>query len=175
MNLKLMFLLLAMCLPHVAFSSPVTVATGPFNISFDIDTTKTLIYQPQFSDTRKGPGGEAIIFSGLSIKDSNTPGDAAKAQISINEYSSPISYSLESKAEQAAKLFQILDETVSIDYRTIDNCPGYAVKGVNKSGRIEYSSGYRIGNETEVMIIGALPEISSILDTIHIERRSMPT
>ncbi|MGA9098324.1 MAG: hypothetical protein WB392_05265 [Methanotrichaceae archaeon] len=166
------FLLLAMCLPHVASSLPVTVATGPFNVSFDINTTKSLIYQPQYSDTRKGSGSETIVFYGLEIRDINTPDDAAKAQISINEYDNPISYSLEYKADQAAKLFQIIDGTVSIDYRTIDNSPGYVVKGVNEAGRIEYSSGYRIGKQVEVTITGALPEISSILDTIHIEKRS---
>lgn len=171
MKIMVTFLLLAICLPHVAASTPVTVATGPFNVSFDIDTTKTLIYQPQYSVTRKDARNEPIIFYGLEIIDSNTPGDAAKAQISINEYNNPISDSLEHKAEQAAKLFQVIDGTVSIDYRTIDNNPGYVVKGVNMAGRIEYSSGYRIGNETEVTIIGALPEIGSILDTIHIEKK----
>lgn len=164
-----MFLLLTICLPQVASSLPVTVATGPFNVSFDINTTKSLIYQPQYSDTRKGSGSGTIVFYGLEIRDINTPDDAAKAQISINEYESPISYSLEYKADQAAKLFKIIDGTVSIDYRTIDNSPGYVVKGVNKAGRIEYSSGYRIGKQIEVTIIGALPEINSILDTIHIE------
>ena len=168
------FLLLAICLPHVASSSPVTVAAGPFNVSLDIDTTKSLIYQPQYSNTRKDPGGETIAFYGLEIRDINTPEDAAKAQISINEYESPISYGLEYKANQAAKLFQIIDGTVSVDYRTIDNNPGYVVKGVNEAGRIEYSSGYRIGKQIEVTITGALPEISSILDTIHIEKRPKP-
>jgi len=168
------FLLLAICLPQVAFSSPVSVASGPFNISFDINTTKALIYQPQYSNTRTGPGGQAIIFNGLEIKDRNAPDDAAKAQISINEYSNPISNSLEYKAEQTAKLFHLVDGSASIEYRTIDSNPGYVVTGVNEAGRIEYSSGYRIGNQTEVTIVGALPELTDILNTIHIERRSEP-
>ncbi len=171
MKLLVMLFLLAICLPQVASSSPVTVTTGPYNVSFDINTTKTLIYQPQYSNTRKGPDGSAIIFYGLGIRDSNTPNDAAKVQISINEFENPISYSLEYKAEQAAKLFHLIDGTVSLDYRTIDNSPGYVVKGINGAGRIEYSSGYRIGNKTEVTIIGALPEIMNILDTMHIEKR----
>ncbi len=173
MDKMIAFFLLVICLPHVASSLPVTVATGPFSVSFDINTTKTLINQPQYSDSRKGPKGETVVFYGLEITDSNTPDDAAKAQISINEYDTQISNSLEYNAEQAAKLFRILDRTVSIDYRTIDKNPGYVVKAVNKAGRIEYSSGYRIGKQIEVTIIGALPEIRSILDTIHIEKRSM--
>lgn len=174
MKLVVTFLFLAICLPQVASSLPVTVATGPYNVSFDINTTKTLIYQPQYSDTRKGPGGEAIVFYGLEIRDRNTPDDAAKAQISINEYGNTISDSLEYKAEQAAKLFHIIDGTASIEYRTIDNNPGYVVMGVNSAGRIEYSSGYRIGKEIEITIIGALPEIMDILNTIHIEKKSKP-
>ncbi|MFB3765682.1 MAG: hypothetical protein ACE14P_10615 [Methanotrichaceae archaeon] len=172
MKIIIIFLLLALCLTPAALSSPVTVATGPFNVSFDINTTKTLINQPQFSDTRKGPRDELFTFYGIEIKDSNTPDNAAKAQISINEYNNPISDSLEYKAEQAAKLFRIIDGTVSKEYRTIDSSPGYVVKGINKSGRIEYSSGYRIGKEIEVTIVGALPEIRGIIDTIHIEKRS---
>jgi hypothetical protein len=171
MKIMIAFFLLVICLPHVASSSPVTVATGPFNVSFDINTTKTLINQPQYSDTRKGPKGEAVVSYGLEIIDSHTPDDAAKAQISINEYDTPISNSLESNAEQAAKLFRVIDRTVSIDYRTIDKSPGYVVKAVNKAGRIEYSSGYRIGKQIEVTINGALPEIRGILDTIHIEKK----
>jgi hypothetical protein len=172
MKIIIVLLVMVMCLPQVASSLPVTVATGSYNVSFDINTTKTFIYQPQYSDTKKGPGNEPIIFYGLEIRDRNTPDDAAKAQISINEYNNSISNSLEHDAEQAAKLFDIIDVTVSIDYRTIDNNPGYVVKGVNKAGRIEYSSGYRIGKRIEVTIIGALPEIKNILDTIHIEKRS---
>lgn len=171
MKIMVTFLLLAICLPQAASSLPVTVATGPFNVSFDIDTTKELTYQPQYSNTKKGFDGETIVSYGLEIKDINTPNDAAKAQISVNGYNNPISYSLVDEAEQAAKLFRLLDGTVYIDYRTIDNSPGYAVKGINNDGRIEYSSGYRIGTKIEVTIVGALPEISSILDTIHIEKR----
>lgn len=174
MKIVIMLLILALCLPLNGSSSPVTAATGPFNISFDINTTKALINQPQSSETRRGPGGEAILFYGLDIRDINTPDDAARAKISIYEYSAPISYSLEYKAEQAARLFHILDRTVYTDYRTIDDSPGYIVKGVNNAGRIEYSAGYRIGKSVEVTIIGALPEIESILDTIHIEKRSKP-
>jgi hypothetical protein len=174
MKIMLTLLLLAICLPQAASSLPVTAATGPFNVSFDIDTTKTLIYQPQYSNTRMGPGNEPIVFYGLEVRDSNTPSDAAKAQISINEYNNTIPASLEYEAEQAAKLFDIMDATVSIDYRTIDNNPGYVVKGVNKAGRAEYSAGYRIGKRIKVTIIGALPEIRSILDTIHIEKGSKP-
>lgn len=174
MKIIIALLILAICLPEVASSLPTTVSTGPFNVSFDINTTKDLINQPQYSDTRRGPKGEAILFWGVEIKDVNTPDDAAKAQISIYEYDGPISYSLEYKAEQAARLFRILDRTVSTEYRTIDNSPGFAVKGVNSAGRIEYSAGYRIGKNIEVTITGALPEIRSILDTIHIEKKSKP-
>jgi hypothetical protein len=175
MKIGIVLLLLAICLLQTASSLPVTVATGLFNVSFDANTTRTLIYQPQHSDTRKGIGNEPIVMYGLEIRDSNTPNDAAKAQISINEYNGPISDSLEQEAEQAAKLFDVLDQTVSIDYRTIDDDPGYVVKGVNSAGRIEYSSGYRIGKTTDVTIVGALPEIGNILDTIHIEKREQST
>jgi hypothetical protein len=162
-----------MCLPYAVSSSPVIAQTGPFNVSFDIYTTKTLINQPQYSDTRKGPKGVSFNFYGLELIDRKAPNDAAKAQISINEYSIPISDSLEYRAEQAAKLFRIIDRIVTIDYRTIDGNPGYVVEGVNKNGRIEYSAGYRIGSQIEVTIVGALPEIKSLLDTIHIEKISL--
>ena len=49
------------------------------------------------------------------------------------------------------------------------------MKAVDENGRIEYSSGYRIGKQIEVTITGALPEIKNLLDTIHIEKTSTPT
>jgi len=156
-------------------ASPVTVVTGPFNVSFDINTTKKLINQPQYSDTRKGSKDVSVLFYGLGIIDSNTPDDAAKAQIGIYEYGTPISDSLEYNAGQAAKLLHILGRTVTIDYRMIDGNPGYVVKAVDENGRIEYSSGYRIGKQIEVTITGVLPEIKSLLDTIHIEKTSTPS
>jgi len=175
MKIIILLLVLGICLSYAGSASPVTVAVGPFNVSFDINTTKKLINQPQYSDTRKGSKGASVLFYGLEIVDSSTPDDAAKAQIGIYEYGTPISDSLEYNAGQAAKLLHILGRTVTIDYRTIDGNPGYVVKAVDENGRIEYSSGYRIGNETEVTIIGALPEIKSLLDTIHIAKTLVPT
>jgi hypothetical protein len=175
MKIVILLLVLVICLSYTVSSSPVNVVTGPFNVSLNIDTTKKLIIQPQYSDTRKGSKGASVLFYGLEILDSNTPDDAAKAQIGIYEYGTPISDSLEYNAGQAAKLLHILDRTVTIDYRTIDGNPGYVVKAVDENGRIEYSSGYRIGKQIEVTITGALPEIKSLLDTIHIEKTSTPT
>lgn len=139
--------------------------------SFDLNTTKNLIIQPQGSYIRKDSEGITINSHEFEIIDSNTPDDAAKAQISINEYSDSIPASLESHAEQAAKLFHILDRVVTTDYRLIDGNRGYIVKGTNKNGRIEYAAGYRIGNQIEVTIIGALPEIKNLLGAIHVEKR----
>lgn len=173
MKIMILLLILATCLSYAVSALPVTTIAGPFNVSFDINTTKKLINQPQYSDTRKGSRGASVQFYGLEIIDSNTPNDAAEALIGIYEYDTPISDSLENKAEQTAKLFHVLHRTVSVDYRTIDGNPGYVVKAVNENGRIEYSSGYRIGKQIEVTIIGALPEITSLLDTIHIEETSI--
>jgi hypothetical protein len=166
-----LMMILAIYLQPVAIASPSNVTTGPFEVSFDLNTSKNLINQPQGPDTRKVSEGLSIVSYGLEIIDSNTPDDAAKAQISISEYSVSIPDSLKYRAEQAAKFFHIVDKIATIDYRTIDGNPGYVVKGTNKNGRIEYSSGYRIGEQVEVTIIGALPEIKKLLDTIHIEKR----
>ena len=175
MKIIMLLLVLVICLSYAVSASPVTSVTGPFKVSFDINTTKKLINQPQYSDTRKGSKGASVLFYGLEIVDSSTPDDAAKAQIGIYEYGTPVSDSLEYNAGQAAKLLHILDRTVTTDYRTIDGNPGYVVKAVDENGRIEYSSGYRIGKQIEVTITGALPEIKSLLDTIHIEKTSTPT
>jgi hypothetical protein len=172
MKLLALLLILAICLPYSASASPKSITVGPYNVSFDSNTTKTLIIQPQYSDTRKSPEGESAVFYGLEVIDRNTPNDAAKAQISIYEYGAPMPNSLEYDAEQAAKLFHVLDRVVTVNYRTIDGRPGYVVNGVNKNGRIEYTAGYRLDEMTEVDIIGSLPEIKNILDTIHIERTS---
>lgn len=169
MKLLTLILIIALCLQVVASASPHSVTIGPFMVSFDLNTTKNLIIQPQGSYTRKG--GMTIDSHDFEIIDSNTPDDAAKAQISINEYSDSIPASLESDSEQAAKLFHILDRVVITDYRVIDGNRGYIVKGTNENGRIEYAAGYRIGNQIEVTIIGALPEIKNLLGTIHVEKR----
>jgi hypothetical protein len=167
MKLLALLLILAICLPYSASASPKSITVGPYNVSFDSNTTKTLIIQPQYSDTRKSPEGESAVFYGLEVIDRNTPNDAAKAQISIYEYGAPMPNSLEYDAEQAAKLFHVLDRVVTVNYRTIDGRPGYVV-----NGRIEYTAGYRLDEMTEVDIIGSLPEIKNIMDTIHIERTS---
>ncbi|MDD1752109.1 MAG: hypothetical protein LUQ38_03335 [Methanotrichaceae archaeon] len=171
MKLLTLILLIALCLQVVASASPHSVTIGPFIASFDLNTTKNLITQPQGSHTRKDSEGTTINSHDFEIIDSNTPDDAAKAQISVNEYSDPIPTSLESHAEQAAKLFHILDRVVTTDYRIIDGNRGYIVKGTNRNGRIEYAAGYRIGNQIEVTIIGSLPEIKNLLGTIHVEKR----
>jgi hypothetical protein len=170
MKLLTLLLVLAIFFPFVVSASPVSIITGPYNVSFNLDTTKNLVNQPQYSDSRKSSEGGSVLFYGLEIIDSIVPDDAARAEISIYEYNATIRSSLEYRAEQAAKIFRIIDRVVTMDYRTIDGNPGYVVKGVNKNGRIEYSAGYQIGKQIEVTIIGALPEIKSLLDTIHIER-----
>ena len=161
----------AIFIQAVAIASPSSVITGPFEISFDLNTSKNLINQLEGPDKREVSKDLYIVSHGLEIIDSNTPDDAAKAQITVNEYSAPIPNSLKYSAEQVARFFHIVDRLATIDYRTIDGNPGYVVKGTNKNGRIEYSSGYRIGEQIEVTIIGALPEIKRLLDTIHIEKR----
>ncbi|MDD1751498.1 MAG: hypothetical protein LUQ38_00205 [Methanotrichaceae archaeon] len=171
MKLLTLILIITLCLQVVASASTHSVTIGPFMVSFDLNTTKNLIIQPQGSYTRKGSEDMTIDSHDFEIIDSNTPDDAAKAQISINEYSDSIPASLESDSEQAAKLFHILDRVVTTDYRVIDGNRGYIVKGTNKNGRIEYAAGYRIGNQIEVTIIGALPEIKNLLGTIHVEKR----
>ena len=98
MKIIILLLVLGICLSYAGSASPVTVAVGPFNVSFDINTTKKLINQPQYSDTRKGSKGASVLFYGLEIVDSSTPDDAAKAQIGIYEYGTPISDSLEYNA-----------------------------------------------------------------------------
>jgi hypothetical protein len=103
MKIIMLLLVLVICLSYAVSSSPVTVATGPFKVSFDINTTKKLINQPQYSDTRKGSKGAPVLFYGLEIADSSTPDDATKAQIGIYEYDTPILDSLEYNAGQAAK------------------------------------------------------------------------
>jgi hypothetical protein len=95
MKIIILLLVLAICLSYAVSASPVNVVTGPFNVSLNIDTTKKLINQPQYSDTRKGSKGASVLFYGLEIVDSNTPDDAAKAQIGIYEYGTPLSDSLE--------------------------------------------------------------------------------
>jgi len=172
MKLLALLLILAICLPYSASASPKSITVGPYNVSFDSNTTKILINQPQYSDTKKSPEGKSVVFYGLDVIDRNTPNDAAKAQISIFKYGASKQNSLECDAEQAAKLFHVLDRVVTVNYRTIGGRPGYVVNGVNKNGRIEYSAGYRLNEMTEVDIIGSLPEIKNILDTIHIERTS---
>jgi hypothetical protein len=171
MKLLTLMLIVVLCLQIVASASLHSVTIGPFMASFDLNTTKNLIIQPQGSYIRKDSEGITINSHEFEIIDSNTPDDAAKAQISINEYSDSIPASLESHAEQAAKLFHILDRVVTTDYRLIDGNRGYIVKGTNKNGRIEYAAGYRIGNQIEVTIIGALPEIKNLLGAIHVEKR----
>jgi hypothetical protein len=170
MKLLTLLLVLAIFLPFVVSASPRSIMTGPYNVSFDLNTTKNLVNQPQYSDSRKSSEGGSVLFYGLEIIDSTVPDDAARAKISIYEYNATIQNSLEYRAEQAAKIFHIIDRVVTMDYRTIDGNPGYVVKGVNKSGRIEYSAGFQIGKQIEVTIVGALPEIKSLLDTIHIEK-----
>jgi hypothetical protein len=108
MKFIILLLVLVICLSYTVSSSPVTVVTGPFNVSFDINTTKKLINLPQYSDTRKGSKGASVLFYGLEILDSNTPDDAAKAQISIYEYGTPISDSLEYNAGQAGSVVSFL-------------------------------------------------------------------
>jgi hypothetical protein len=173
MKLLALLLVLAICSPCSVSASPKSIAIGPYNISFDSNTTKILINQPQYSDTKKSPEGKSVVFYGLDVIDRNTPNDAAKAQISIYKYGASMQNSLECDAEQAAKLFHVLDRAVTVNYRIIDGRPGYVVNGVNKNGRIEYSAGYRLDDTTEVNIIGSLPEIKNILDTIHIEKTSI--
>jgi hypothetical protein len=168
-----LLLVLAICLMYSVSASLNSITIGPYNVSFDSNTTKTLTVQPQYMDTKKSLEGEAVEFYGLEITDRNTPNEAAKAQIGIYEYDAPIPNSLEYDAEQAAKLFHVLERVVTINYRTIDSRPGYIVNGVNKNGRIEYSAGYRLDEMTEIIIIGFLPEIRNILDTIHIEKTSI--
>jgi opacity protein-like surface antigen len=154
-------------------ASPDNVTIGPYNVSFDSNTTKTLTIQPQYPDAKKSLEGESVEHYGLEITDRNTPSEAAKAQIGIYKYDVPIPSSLEYDADQAAKLFHVLDRVVTVNFRTIDGRPGYVVNGVNKNGRIEYSAGYRLDEMTEVDIIGSLPEIRNILDTIRIEKTSI--
>ena len=166
-------LVLAICLLYSVSASLNSITIGPYNVSFDSNTTKTLTIQPQYLDTKKSLEGESVEFYGLEVTDRNTPNEAAKAQIGIYEYDSPIPNGLEYDAEQAAKLFHVLDRVVTVNYRTIDGRPGYVVKGVNKNGRIEYSAGCRLDEMTEVDIIGSLPEIRNILDTIRIEKTSI--
>ena len=147
-----------------------SITIGPYNVSFDSNTSKVLAIQPQYSDTKKSLEGKSAEFYGLEITDRNTPVGAAKAQIGIYKYDTPIPNSLEYNAEQAAKLLHVLDRVVTVNYRTIDGRPGYVVNGVNKNGRIEYSAGYRLDEMTEVDVIGSLPEIKNILDTIRIKK-----
>jgi hypothetical protein len=171
MNSFASIMILGIFLQAIAIASPNIATTGPFEITFDLNTSKNLINQQEGPDKRKVSDDLSIVSYGLEIIDSDTPDDAAKAKISINEYSSPIPESLKYRAEQAARFFHIVDKMATIDYRTIDGNPGYVVKGTNKNGRIEYSSGYRIGEQIEVIIAGALPELKGLLDTIHIEKR----
>jgi hypothetical protein len=171
MKLLTLILIIPLCLQIVASASPHSVTIGPFMVSFDLNTTKNLIIQPQGSYTRKSSEGITIYSHDFEITDGNKPEDAAKAQISINEYSDSIPASLEYHAEEVTRLFHILDRVVTTDYRVIDGYRGYIVKGTNKNGRIDYAVGYRIGNQIEVTITGALPEIKNLLRTIHVEKR----
>jgi opacity protein-like surface antigen len=173
MKLLAILLVLAICLLYSVSASINSITIGPYNVSFDSNTTKTLTIQPQYSDPKKSFEGKSVEFYGLEITDRNTPNEAAKAQIGIYKYDAPIPSSLEYDAEQAAKLFHVLHRVVTVNYRTIDGRPGYAVNGVNKNGRIEYSAGYRLDKMTKVDIIGSLPEIRNILDTIRIEKTSI--
>jgi len=165
-------MVLAICLLYSVSASLNSITIGPYIVSFDSNTTKTLTIQPH-SNAKKSLEGVSVEFYGLEITDRNTPSEAAKAQIGIYKYDAPIPSSLEYDAEQAAKLFHVLDRVVTVNYRTIDGRPGYVVNGVNKNGRIEYSAGYRLDEMTEVDIIGSLPEIRNILDTIRIEKTSI--
>ncbi len=65
-----MMMILATWLQAVAIASPSNVTTGPFEVSFDLNTSKDLINQPQGPDARKVSEGLSIVSYGLEIIES---------------------------------------------------------------------------------------------------------
>jgi hypothetical protein len=154
-----------LCFTVAASATPNNATAGPYQISFNLTATKDFVIQTQ----------DPIIWN---VTDPSWRTYSAKiitkyspeATISIVKYSSPISESMEDEAEDIAKMWRSLSQDVIVEYQTIDDHPGFIIKTLDKLNRADYTASYRLSELEEVNILSNLPDTSSLLNTIHVQK-----
>jgi hypothetical protein len=160
---KVILLLAALiCLQVVALAEPDNATMGPFNVTFELNTTKNLVSHPQDTDVY-----DDSVHYHLEIIDPSSP---ATIGITINKFNTPVEESLEHDAESLAKLFGTIESDVTTEYRTIDSNSGYVVRSRDDHGRLNCIGYYRLDDKTDVVVRGNMPEVENVINTIHVNR-----
>lgn len=164
--MKMALTLLAfLCFTVAASATPNYATVGPYQISFNLTTTKDFVIQTQHPIIWNVTDPSWTTYSAKIITN-----DSPEATISIVKYNSTIPESMEFEVEDLAKMWRSLLQDVFVEYRIIDDHPGFVIKKLDKFNRADYTAGYRLSELEKVNILSNLPDTSSLLGTIHVQK-----
>jgi hypothetical protein len=171
MQLKIILVALLLSGITVASVAPASVNVGPYKVSFNMQTNRDLSIWLPSTESYKSPGEISFVSYRLKI---NATGELHDLVVAINKHSSPIPDSLEYEAEDFASNARANGlHSVVLDYRSIDNHPGYVLRWIDpQDGHDCCLASFRLSEQEQVIINSNLPwqsETSSFVDTIHIE------